>query len=360
MILESETETRGNTFEFSLGEIKSERFGTAHLKGTLQLLGKYQEPNLVNLEKAGKILETEVKKLRIPCEDVAEFSNLKVALLSSAYFNPESDIEEPAMIGTSLFFLSVILIDDVLDRTGGFGGIGVSGEFAKQFLQETLKALQGEYITLDKIPPTIPSLDPVVQLGFLSHAYLSRGIPEFATKSVHLRKELREDALAGLLMKEEGFGDVYSNETYKLLRARVGGLYSVIELILLIRGVTLAPEIRESLVFKILLANAAGACSLTNDTLGLRKEIKNEEFDNLVLRLTDNEGIPLGHAFNAVNDLIMQQRKDVVLACEKLEEEFPEDDSVSRFNEAIKTLLDGHIYFSIYGKRYGDIDVNFL
>jgi hypothetical protein len=161
-------------------------------------------------------------------------------------------------------------------------------------------------------------------------------------------------------MKEKGFGDKYSDETYRMLRARDGGFYTVLEMILLVRGVQLPRKVRKNILFNVIVDNAAGSLSLVNDLMGLRKEIRDKEIDNLVIRKVEVEKVSLALAFAQVNELVVKQRNDVALACDKLATEFPEDEDVPLFIDVVKSFLDGHVYFSVYGKRYGDIGITIV
>jgi hypothetical protein len=351
--------------EFDIGVIESPQYERVDLKGSLPLLGSYKQPDLTNLSKVEATVEERVRKLRVPWDDdeiSGENSHTKVGILCAAYLNPANDVEESLMIAMSFFFLSINYMDDIFDRSRNFGGFSLSGtgKLSNRLIDHALRVFNGEFSSLSDIPVLIPALDPVLRLGFVSYEYAAKVIPNFGDTNSYLRKAFCRNAETGLLMKEKSFGDMYSDETYRMLRARDVGFHTALEMILLIRGVQLPKRVRKSVLFNVILDNAAGSLGLINDLLSLRKEIGEDAVDNLVLRKVQREKISLAVAFAQVNELAVRQMSDVALACKKFAAKFPEDDAVPLFIDVVESILNGHVYFAVFGKRYGDITIRIV
>jgi len=79
-----------------------------------------------------------------------------------------------------------------------------------------------------------------------------------------------------------------------------------------------------------------------NDLLGLRKEFRNKEEDNLVVFKVLQKGIPLQVAVREVCEFMKTELIDYMLLRDVIVMKFPYEPSLVKYIDILESMMDGH------------------
>jgi len=134
----------------------------------------------------------------------------------------------------------------------------------------------------------------------------------------------------------------YSEQTFRAWRRIVAYFDGIVEVVALIHGVTVPPEIsRSPTLLRILeICNSFGG--FVNDLVGMRKEFQNGQRDNIIVFKVLSKGIPLEEAVQEICSLLASELTDYILMKRVILLEFNNDPNLCRYMDMLDSLIDGH------------------
>ena len=217
-----------------------------------------------------------------------------------------------------------------------------------------IQILEGNYLHLQDIP----------QFDFPLYGALCETLFEFyqMTKVNQLDMTYFTECVVGYLKAVvweyiEHDNTLPSQETYMFKRRHTIGFPYFMQLVYAMSNVVLYKEMRVRLLVQRYTEAVRNVLFLTNDILSLRKEIIAGEVENLVLLKRQELGLP--QAFSYVKKLLNSEINEVVRIGNLLIKFSPDDKNIGEFVALTENYIDGHLYWYMDSKRYGDIQFKF-
>ncbi|MFC1617313.1 hypothetical protein ACFL2K_03745, partial [Candidatus Margulisiibacteriota bacterium] len=150
-------------------------------------------------------------------------------------------------------------------------------------------------------------------------------------------------------VKNRKKGKIYGLEAYKQLRDYGSGVEPTLEIEYLLNNINVTKKVRENIAFRAASLLANRIISYTNDVLSLGVEIKNNDFNNIVLVKMDQDKISLEEAFK----WSLKHIEDNTRAFLAWLKEFPQKEPYPAIANALKYWIRGNLeWASQDSKRY--------
>ena len=136
--------------------------------------------------------------------------------------------------------------------------------------------------------------------------------------------------------------------TLKAFRRDDGHVEGGIAFLAALKGVSISRRTRNTFLFRRLIESAQNIVVGINDVIGIRKDLRQEELNTLVLNPVRYNGAKLQDAWENALDWIKEEKKDFFKICKAVRMAFQDDQNVQKLVRIIEVLEEGHVLWMLY------------
>jgi len=271
--------------------------------------------------------------------DTKYFEDLiQVISLWSAYANVSVDIDSEHMALTLKTFFWLWHTDDVLELSFEKNiPCHILDKGISQLLQ-VLRDDDREFVEVEGCPGFRSLFNSLVDL----HESFKRYNSGYKDISGPFRFFLRKYFGAMRWYAVERLDGFYSEETFACWRHHVSAFDFFASVIFMLSGHSLPNKLLKSPSLRRILEIFNSVSGSTNDLLGLTKEFKYGQIDNLVVFKVLHRGIPIQEAVAQVCESVKSQLTDFLLLRDSILYEFSHDPDLVQYIDLLETMMDGH------------------
>jgi len=348
--------------EFNLGNVGNEKLGEANLIGNILCVlpfGLYPNADIANIYSSDQELTEWAVKINLIrkgdkyydkfCKNYASFA---------AYTIPDFRLNNDKMHAYKYLIAWSFVFDDIVDNMKDHRFDNLELSKLSNTIDVFMNIFNGKYSNLSAIPTIeFPLYQAQCKALLDFHLLSKKSIDSYEIKNSYFLKGM-ENYFKGVIWDQDD-NEISSEETYMFRRKHTTGAIPIFEYIALMNELTISEDIRQNLLFKRLQEAATNAVYLTNDILSLRKELSNNETQNLIIVKTVQHMASVHEAFVQVNKLLNNEIQEIIKLSDKLKRTFPLNKVAHKYIENMENFVDGHLYWYANSCRYGNIKLEF-
>ena len=139
-----------------------------------------------------------------------------------------------------------------------------------------------------------------------------------------------------------------STSTLKAFRADDGHVEGGIAFMAALQGVYISRRTRNTFLFRRLIESAQNIIVGINDVIGIRKDLRQEELNTLVLNPVRYNGVKLQDAWDTALEWIKEEKLEFLKICTAVRKAFPDDQNVQKLVRIVEVLEEGHIMWMLH------------
>ena len=145
-----------------------------------------------------------------------------------------------------------------------------------------------------------------------------------------------------------------SSLTLKAFRGDDGHVESVVAFIAALHGVSISRRIRNTFLFRRLIESLKNTVMGLNDVIGIRKDVRQNEVNTLVLSPVRYNGVKIQNAWNNAIEWLNREKMDFLRLCTALRKAYPNNQNLHKVVRICEIIEDGHFQwmFDLKGVRY--------
>jgi hypothetical protein len=282
----------------------------------------------------------------------------KAMATGSALFIPDVTPTSPRMHIYTYFFALAVFMDDLVE---GKNLLGREKEKGLQIANLGGEVIQGKFATFEDLPEVYPIVKPIFKALFIASTEARECIDGFDRDCRDFVKATNESFVGMALMQlEDTLEDTLPlpEEYFKFLRRHDAGCEAFIELAALIVGITLPDSMKQNIIFRRVIDLACTITAYVNDLFGVRTDVEKGEGFSLVMFKAKT--MPLAEAFQQVNLVVQEQTANLIALAGRLRALYPKNKRLDKYLRVIEHLVDGHVHYCTYNRKYGNVQVNWV
>jgi undecaprenyl diphosphate synthase len=366
MLTDDKSHKRQIIAEIGIDRVGNDTFGYHNLKATIPFVlsdGDFPNPDIGRFNEISEEMAKLARQFALDdnADDVFYAKISKAIVGLTIFFAPELEFRDDYKLRCLLYLLFICFAnDETMDKAveQGLDRNTISKNDINTAIKTFKDIIDGKYKEVSDIP----------KVNFPSHKNLCEIILNFVNycaikiENFNDKKSVFVNRMGKFFDREAAsrceFRDIRKTEMDILfLRKVTMGGRILLELKYMLFGISIDEDLRKNTMLSRFNKAADLAMAITNDLMSLRKEIKANENDNLILIKMQNDKLTLPQAFAAANNLLNTEIERVIDFGRELLAAFPENMELKRYIELTKNAIDGHLrwYGSSICTRYGSI-----
>jgi hypothetical protein len=177
-----------------------------------------------------------------------------------------------------------------MDKLGFNNHPGIRAMF-EEGLPKIYDVWKGKYKKFEDLPTTPEEFIPAYKIFWLGSELVHTEVPDFGKNFYYTELGFEDWFQSSNLALQQGFKEKYSAEAYKLIRAYDVGVICFIEFAFQILDIRIEKKIRNTVLFRLILDLHSIGIGLTNDLLGLKRDIKYSGSNDYVIRVANESNL---------------------------------------------------------------------
>jgi len=344
-------------FSIELSPAMRDKYKIKALKGSvlnLQGPGGYITPDLSRVEKEEDGLLDWLTHRGLVDRNSDYYLKFKNNFVRLSHFLVGMNISEELMKCFNLFHGWTFLHDDILDDDhpigkyqGGFPQVAAAHEVFVDILKDKYGRDH-----IDNFPPVdFPLFKELCHAMKDFHRQMHNAVPYYSSRCTPFVEAMTEYLDSYIFYYVDPINGRYSEESGKFWLRCNTGWKAWLEIVSLLRDVTVSQAMRKDLYFCRLLVASGDVICCINDVLGASKDLGKGKQDTLVMFKHFRKGCNIEEAQKQTVDYLNEQVKDIRLLIEVLRRRYEtEGDAYAR---TLEDFIDGYIIWCSTCQRYG-------